>query len=86
MNDEKKPSWVERVKHVALIHKSNLEDDENWTLQKTAKLLDRSVGRISEDLMLARYMKTHPRVETFSTVQDALEYCRRIKKHERLTI
>ena len=78
--------WVERVKHVEMIHKSQLRDDESWRVQDTAKMLNRSVGRICEDLMLARYIKTHPRVELFTVVQDALDYCRKIKKMEKVKI
>lgn len=77
-------TWVERVKHVAIIHASHLKENSKWTIDDTAKELNRSKGRISEDLMLARYMRTHPRVETFRVVQDALEYCRKIKREQKL--
>lgn len=77
-------SWVERVKHVSVIHTSHLKENSKWTMDDTAKELNRSVGRISEDLMLARYMRTHPRVETFRVVQDALEYCRKIKREQKM--
>lgn len=79
-------SWVTRVKHVALYHTSQLKDDESWRLEDTARELKRSVGRISEDLMLVRYMKTHPRVELFDNIRDAVEYCKKIKKQQRLEV
>ena len=81
-----KLSWVERVKHVARFHAAQLAENPKWTIVDTGKELKRSKGRISEDLLLARYMKTHPRVELFRTVQDALEYCRKIKRDQRMEV
>lgn len=85
-DEVREKNWVKRVKQVAIYHASQLKDDESWRLEDTARELKRSVGRISEDLMLVRYMKTHPRVETFENIRDAVEYCKKIKKQQRLEV
>lgn len=85
-NEEREKPWVKRVKALALYHTSQLRADETWRLEDTAKEMNRSVGRISEDLMLVRYMKTHPRVELFENIRDAVDYCREIKKKQRMEV
>lgn len=76
--------WVERAKKVERIHKSYLADDSTWTLAKTAKLLERSIGKVSEDLMLAEWIKKNPRVERIRVIQDALDFVRQLKREEKL--
>jgi hypothetical protein len=72
-------TWVERVKRVEEFHQRHLDEDKNWSIPKTADLLCRSVGGVCEDLMLASYLKTHPVIEKFQYIKDALEYCRKKK-------
>ena len=83
--NEPKP-WVTRVKHIELIHKNHLRENSKWTIDNTAKELHIAKGGVSESLLLAKYMKTHPKVELFTTVQDALEYCRKLKRLERMGV
>lgn len=78
--------WVVRVKGVAQYHTSQLKDNSKWTLRDTARELRRSVGRVSEDLMLVSFMRTHPKVETYKRIQDAVAYCRRIKREQRMRV
>jgi hypothetical protein len=82
----KKSSWQERVKQVEIYHVNQLKDEPNWRLADTARELNRSIGRVSEDLMLASWMRTHPKVATFEKVQDALDYVRSKKRTIRLSI
>jgi len=77
-------TWQERVKQVELYHYSRIKENIKHRLEDTARELNRSKGRVSEDLQLATYMKTHPRVETFSTVTDALDYIKTCKRRMRL--
>jgi hypothetical protein len=79
-------SWVKRVKSVAMFHATQLREDEKWRIEDTARELHRSKGRISEDLMLYKYMKTHPKVELFDNIRDAVEYCIKIKRQQRMEI
>lgn len=74
-----KLTWQERSKTTERIHKEHLIENKNWRVQDTAEELDRSLGRISEDLTLADWMRTHKEVEQFSTAQEALEFIRKKK-------
>ena len=78
--------WIERVRQVELIHKSHLADDDTWTLSMTAKLIGRSIGKTSEDLLLAEWLKKDPKVQRIRVIQDALDYVRKRKREERLKL
>lgn len=84
MNDEfkslVKPSWQERVITVSRYHSARCKEDPNHTLAKTAEELNRGIGRISEDLTIASWMKTHPRVEKFKNPAQALDWIRQKKR------
>lgn len=87
MSDERQEfEWVKRTKATHAFHLSQLKTNPKWTLRDTAKELNRSLGRVSEDLMLASYMKTHPRVETYKSVQDAIAYCRKLKRQQKMSM
>lgn len=79
-----KLTWQQRVKAISQYHASRCKDDENHTLEDTAKELNRSIGRISDDLQLASWMKTHPRVEKFKNPTQALGWIRDKKKEMRI--
>ncbi len=79
-----KLDWIERVKRVAEYHATRCRDNPKQTLEDTAKELNRSQGRISQDIMLAQWMRTHPRVEKFKNPSQALEYIRAKKKEMKL--
>lgn len=79
-----KPSWQTRVKSTENFHKSKLRQNHKWRIEDTAKELNRSEGRICEDLMLASWLKTHPAVADFEYIEEALRYVRAKKKAQRL--
>lgn len=79
----KKPTWQERAKSVAIYHAGRCRENPEHTVAETAKELNRSIGRISEDLTLANWMKTHPRVEKFKNPSQALDYIKDKKKEMR---
>lgn len=72
-------SWQDRVRGTAIFHKNCLRDNHKHTIRDTAELLDRSIGSITEDLLLSSWMETHSAVEEFSTMYEALEYIREKK-------
>jgi hypothetical protein len=84
MNEEHKHliklNWQERCKAVSRYHAGRCKDNPSHTITDTASELNRSAGRISEDLALASWMKTHPRVEKFKNPAQALDYIRSKKK------
>lgn len=83
---DRKLSWQERVMAVDKFHKTKLiETNYQWRIVDTAKVLNRSYGSVAEDLTLASWMKTHPKIESFKNVYEALEFVREKKKALRVT-
>lgn len=77
MSENKEPPFLVKAKETQNIHAANLKHNDDWTLKKTAKALSRSIGSISEDLMIVRWWRIHPRrVENFTTASDCLEWIR----------
>ena len=54
-----KPEWVDRAVGTSKFHKEKLRQFPSWTAKKTAIALNRSIGAISEELMLASFLKTY---------------------------
>jgi hypothetical protein len=79
-----KKTWQERVKEVSEFHKRKIRQDRNWAVRDTARELNRSVGSISEDIQLASWIQTHPRLTELSKLSDALDFIRNKKKEMRL--
>lgn len=73
-------TWQERVRGIARYHAMRCREDPDHTLASTAKELKRGIGRISEDLTIANWMRTYPRVEKFKNPRQALEYIKGKKK------
>jgi len=70
--------WIERAKTTFNFHRSKLTSHDKWTLAHTAKALRRSQGSICEDLLLARWLRTHERqLKGFRYAYEALEYVRK---------
>lgn len=85
MEVSRKLSWQERVMAVDELHKTKLrEHNLQWRISDTAKLLNRSYGSVAEDLMLASWMRTHPKIEKYKSIYEALEFIRAKKKEMRL--
>lgn len=79
----KKPTWQERANSVATYHAGRCREDHNHTIEKTAQELNRSIGRISEDITLSSWMKTSPRVSKFKNPTQALDYIKQRKDEMR---
>lgn len=70
----KKLTWIEKVEKVAQLHKENLLAHPDWIIDDTAKLTGYSHGRICEYLMIASWIKSHPKIADFKTAHAALQY------------
>lgn len=76
-----KPHWVDKCIEIHNFHVSQLKNERSWTVEKTAKSLNRSVGSICQDLTLASWLRTHEKqLRRFRTAKDALEFVRNKKK------
>ena len=71
------PKWLERAKETYKFHRSKLISHDKWSLAKTAKSLRRSLGSVSEDIMLAKWCRTHEKqLEQFEHTYQALQFIR----------
>ena len=81
MNKPVKQTWLERAVSTYNYHCQQLNEDESWTIEDTAKSLRRSSGGISEDLLIASYLRTHrDKIKEFKYAYQALEFIRSRKK------
>lgn len=86
---EPKQNWIEKVTATCDFHREALRQAHNnntkWTLQSTATALNKSIGKISEQLMLGEALKTHRKqLEKFKNETDALEFWRQRRKELRM--
>ena len=80
-----KLSWIEKAKETHKFHSQKLRQDPDWCLSDTAKALKRSLGGISEDLMIVSFLKTHEdELKEFEYLKDALVFIREIKRKMQL--
>ncbi len=66
--------WTEKVKLLERIDTLYREKNEgNWSQEKTAKLLETSVGTVNEQLQLAQAIKTVPELAKAKTDSEAMQ-------------
>ena len=83
--ESKRQTWIEKAIETYKFHRSKLLIDDKWTVVGTSKLLKRSLGSVSEDLLIAKWLKTHKeKLEKFSYAYEALAYIRKKQKEENL--
>lgn len=82
------PKWIEKAKETYRYHRSKLLADQSWNTVKTAKSLKRSIGSISEDLMVARFCKDgENQIIKFKNRYEGIDYIREsLKKEETMEI
>ena len=74
---EPQPRWLEKAKETYRFHRSKLMETDKWTSVQTAKSLRRSIGSISEDLLIARSCKLYEKeLEKLKYAYEALEFIR----------
>lgn len=76
-----KQTWVSRCVDIHNFHVSQVKAVPGWTVEETAKSLCRSVGSVSQDLLLASWLRTHEKqLKRFRNAKDALEFVRARKR------
>lgn len=79
------PKWLEKAKETYKYHRSKMLLDDNHNITKTAKYLRRSFGSVAEDLMIAKWLRTHEKqMEKFEHAYQVLEFIREKKKEQDL--
>lgn len=77
----KEQKWLLRAKETYKYHRERLLGDDKWTLTQTATILRRSLGGVSEDILIARYHKKHPiEIDKFDYAYEALKWIRDVQK------
>lgn len=85
MNHLIKKDWLDRALEINRFHVQQLRDEPSWTIQKTAVLLNRSLGSVSQDLLIAQWCKTHEKqLKACRSLRDALDWIRRRQREMRL--
>lgn len=76
-----KLNWLDRAVHTHNYHVLRCREESNHTLEKTATELNRSIGSISQDLLIASWAKTHEKqLRRCDSMKDALEFIRDKKR------
>jgi hypothetical protein len=76
-----KQDWIEQARDIFRFHRSKLLSNNKWTITLTAKALKRAVGSVGEDIMIARWLRTHENhLLKCDTRTEALEFIREKKK------
>jgi hypothetical protein len=77
-----KEDWLDRAIAVYNFHIQQLKDESKWTIEKTAKALNRSIGSVSQDLLIASWVRTHEKqLRRLNSMREALVFVRS-RKHE----
>lgn len=80
-----KHHWLDRAIEIHKFHIHQIKDEPNWTIEKTAKALNRSIGSVAQDLLLASWSKTHDKqLRRCSSMRDALAFVRTKKREIQL--
>lgn len=74
-----KLSWIERAIETRRFHAAKLaearRENSKWRISDTARVLKRSLGSISEDLLIASWLRTHkPQLKRFDFAKEALSF------------
>lgn len=81
----REPKFLEKAKETYKFHRSKLLSNDKWTTVQTAKALRKSIGSISEDLMIARACKEYDKeLNKFDYAYEALDFIRMKAREEKV--
>lgn len=70
-----KQHWLDRAIEVHNFHVRSCKDNPFWTIVRTAEVLNRSVGSVSQDIKLAQWSLTHDKqLRRCSSMKDGLRF------------
>jgi hypothetical protein len=73
--------WLDRAVNIYNYHIEMCKQEKNWTIEKTANSLNRSVGSVSQDITVASWVKTHEKqLRRFRSLTDAMEFIKDKKR------
>jgi hypothetical protein len=74
------PKYLEKAKATYAFHRSKLVEDASWRVSDSARALRRSIGSISEDLLISRWSRNLPQLEKLNHAYEALRMIRQKQK------
>lgn len=75
--------FLTKAKETYRFHREKLLSHDRWTIPMTAHALRRSQGSICEDLLIAKWSKSHEReMDRFDYAYEALKFIREKQKEE----
>lgn len=79
-----KQHWINKCIDIHNFHVSQLRAEGNWTIEKTANALCRSIGSVSQALTIASWLKTHEKqLKKFRNEKDAINFIKEKKMEMR---
>ena len=79
----KSSKFLIKAKDTYKFHRAKLLLSDDWTIARTATALRRSLGSVSEDLLIIKWYKTHEdKIDKFDYQHEALEWIRRKQKEQ----
>lgn len=83
----RKQHWVDRCIAVHNFHVERLRIDSEWTMRNTANELDRSLGSVSQDIKIAKWLKTHEnKIRSFRRISYALEWIKEMENGRKIEL
>ena len=80
-----KIDWLKRAVEMNKFHISQLKIDPSWTVKQTADALNRSIGSVSQDLLIAQWCKTHEKqLSRCSSMRSALDFIHQKQREQKL--
>lgn len=73
--------WIKKAIATHIFHVTKARDNPAWKLANTAKYLRRSIGSVSQDILIARWLRTHEEeIKSFEFAKDALAWIREYQR------
>lgn len=75
------PRYLIKAKQTYEFHRSKLVENSAWRISDSARVLRRSIGSISEDLLIARWSRSHEtKLAELEYAYQALKFIRQKEK------
>lgn len=79
------PQWMTKAKETYQFHREKRLSSNKWTIELTARILSRSLGSVSEDIMIAKWCKVRgDQLIQFHNAYEAIAFIRQQKKEEEI--
>ncbi len=82
-----KKTWLQRAVETYNYHCTKVKEKPGWNQTDTAHALGRSSGSVSEDILIASWLRTHEdKLKGFKYAKDAIAFIRQREKERRTEV